>query len=68
MSFKNQLLFQTDWLALKPLNAVGLFILVKGIVPFYLKFNTLLQKDPRADAGSVGTWSSEHLLHSLTAL
>lgn len=41
MSFKNQL-FQTDWLALKPLKAVGLFTLVKGIVPIYLKYSTLL--------------------------
>lgn len=67
-SFKNQLWFQTDWLALKPLKAVGLFILVKGIVPIYLKFNTLLQKDPRADDDSVGTRSSEQLLHTLSAL
>lgn len=67
MSFKNQL-FQTDWLALKPPKAVRLFILVKGIVRVYLKFNMLLQKDPRADADSVGTWSSEQLLHTLSAL
>lgn len=55
MSFKNQLLLQTDWLALKPFKAVGLFILVKGVVCIYLNFNTILQKDPRADADSVGT-------------